>query len=154
MIIQYLQLKLGKKQLIKMNKIIIKYFTSILIAACIILPLNTYAADKWTKQDIVLEVTWELLQFIDYGQTLTAASNPLRYSESNPILGRHPSRDSVHLYMLSAAILHPIITHYLPRKVKVLGFDFPLRTVFQSVSIGVSGACVVNNFNVGINIGF
>lgn len=112
------------------------------------------AADKWTTQDKILEATWLAIQIVDYGTTLDVANHPNRYTEINPILGNHPSRDKVHIYMIGTAILHPIITHYLPRKIKVFGYNFPARTIFQSVTIGMSGACVVQNLSIGLQLAF
>jgi hypothetical protein len=112
------------------------------------------AADKWTTQDKILETTWLAIHIIDYGTTLDTTNYGNRYREINPILGEHPSRDKIHIYMIGTAILHPIVTHYLPRKVKIFGYDFPARTVFQSVTIGMSGGCVVQNLSVGLRLAF
>ena len=110
--------------------------------------------DKMTKQDIALEATWLTLHTLDYGQTLNIAKEPNKYYEINPILGRHPSEEKVHAYMLTGMIVHPIITYMLPREVDVMGFKVPARTIWQAVSIGTSGALVINNFNIGLRVSF
>jgi len=103
------------------------------------------ATDKWTTQDKSLEATWQVLHFIDWRQTRTIAKHPDDYYEMNPILGKHPSTTEVDIYMISGAILHPIITHYLPKK---------YRPWWQGITIIMSTTCVVNNFIVGIGMDF
>lgn len=125
-----------------------------LVLTILLISTPTYALDSWTKQDIILEATWQSLHFIDYGQTLSIAKNPDRYYEMNPLLGKHPSTELVHVYMLGGALLHPVITYLLPRKVELLGVDFPLRTVWQMISIGMSLGCVVNNASIGLRVEF
>ena len=101
--------------------------------------------DKWSKEDKTREVTWLTLHTIDCGTTLDIADQQNKYYEINPLLGEHPSRSKVYKYMLVTAILHPIIVNYLPSK---------QRKWYQILSIGVSGACVVNNLNIGLTIAF
>lgn len=124
--------------------------------AFIILLMTTpaIAADKWTTQDYVLEATWESLHIIDYGQSLNIANSPSRYWEINPLLGSHPSKENVHLFMISTAILHPIISHFLPRHFEILGFDIHPRTSFQSISIGISSGLVAYNYSIGLQLAF
>jgi hypothetical protein len=125
-----------------------------LLVVLLLFPLNVYGFDKLDKTEIALEAAWLTLHTVDYGQTLSIAKNPGRYYEKNLILGRHPSEDEVHGYMIGTALLHPVITYLLPRKVDVLGVSVPVRFMWQSVSIGVSGTCVVSNANIGLRIGF
>lgn len=108
-------------------------------------PNTGLAADKWSTQDKTLEATWQALHFIDWRQTRYIAKNPDDYREMNPILGNHPSTTEVDIYMLTGAVLHPIVTHFLPEK---------YRPWWLGISIGMSGACVINNFAVGIRMDF
>ena len=103
------------------------------------------AADRWSTQDKALEGTYQVLHFVDWRQTRYIAKNPDDYYERNPILGEHPSTTTVDIYFISTAILHPIITHYLPKE---------WRPYWQGVTISISGACVINNFAVGIRMDF
>lgn len=125
-----------------------------ILITLLLIPLNVYGFDKLDKTEIALEAAWLTLHTVDYGQTLSIAKNPGRYYEKNLILGRHPSEDEVHGYMIGTALLHPVITYVLPRKVDVLGVSVPVRFMWQSVSIGISGTCVVSNANIGLRIGF
>ena len=112
----------------------------------VLLPGSSLAADKWTTQDIVLEIIWEGLHFIDTGTTLGISEDPNKY-EMNPIMGRHPNREAIWLYMGLGAILHPLVVNYLPRNYyfEWLDLNIPARTIFQSISIGMSGGCAANN---------
>ncbi len=132
-----------------MKKIIISIFI-----LCMVFTSNIYAFEPLTKTDIALEVTWETLHFIDWGQTLNIADRPDKFYEINPILGKHPSRADVNLYMVSTTILHPLITYALPKEIIVLDTKIPVRTMFQSISIMVSGGLVINNFSIGLNCTF
>lgn len=131
---------------------------AILTLFILLLPFsNLHASDKWTKQDYVLEITWEVLHLIDWSQTRYIAEHPDKYWEINPILGNHPSIEKVDLYMGAGAIVHPIISHILPRKAKFLWMDnvywYP-RTTWQSITITMSGSAVINNLSIGIKCEF
>jgi len=82
---------------------------------------------------------------MDWRQTVQIARNPDRYWERNPLLGEHPSEQRVNLHFLVGAILHPIVTEILPSKYRLWGTDWKPRIIWQSISIGMSGICVLNN---------
>ncbi len=120
--------------------------TKIMIIIFILfIPFTSFASDDWTKEDTMREVAWGVIHVIDWGQTLEAARQPDKYHELNPILGRHPSIGNVNVYMGLSAIGHLGISYILPKKI---------RPYWQWVSIGVSGACIINNFNVGLGVKF
>ena len=106
---------------------------------------DAIAADKWSTQDKALQATYFTLKFIDWRQTRYIAKHPDDYYELNPILGQHPSTTEVDIYFATTAILNTVITHYLPSK---------YRPWWQGVSITVSGACVINNFAIGVKMDF
>jgi len=113
------------------------------------------SGEKWTTTDYALEGTWMALHILDWGTTLDITNHPDKYREMNPIMGSHPSRQTVNLYMGASALLHPVVSHYLPKKVTLFGeYEIPLRTTFQAISIGVTGGCVINNFSIGLNLAF
>jgi hypothetical protein len=101
--------------------------------------------EKWSKQDYALEATWQVIHLMDWGTTLDITRHPDQYKELNPILGEHPTREEVNLYMFSGALLHAGVTHILPPK---------YRPYFQGITIGMSGVCVLNNLSVGLQIKF
>jgi hypothetical protein len=117
----------------------------LLLALIVFTPTKSLATDKWSTQDKTLQATYLTLKFIDWRQTRTIAKNPDDYYEMNPILGKHPSTTEVDIFFASTAILHSIVTHYLPSK---------YRPWWQGITITVSGACVINNFAVGIKMDF
>ena len=123
----------------------LKKFKVLIIALILLVSASAMAAEKWTDDDYALEGSYLALHFVDWRQTRTIAKNPDRYYEINPILGRHPSTTEVDIYFAATTLLHPIISHYLPQ---------PYRKWFQSVSVILSGTCVVNNFVVGIKMDF
>ncbi len=116
---------------------------TILILLIFLLPINCYAA--WDKNDTFREIAWQGIHLIDWGQTLEAARQPDRYYEMNPILGKHPSVGNVNLYMATSLIVHPMISYFLPKK---------YRKAWQYISIGISGGCVIHNFNAGLKVKF
>lgn len=115
----------------------------IIFVLLLFVPTIGMTADKWSKQDKVLEATWLVLQVVDWRQTRQIAQNPY-YWEMNPILGRYPSVMKVDIYFLVTAVLHSVITHYLPKK---------YRALWHTASIGASGFCVTHN-SLELRIGF
>lgn len=57
-------------------------------------------------------------QAIDYQQTLYIADHPDKLYETNPILGRHPDRQDVHLWFATTALSSWLIYYALPEKWK------------------------------------
>jgi hypothetical protein len=111
----------------------------------ILLWTSVCEANDWNLDDTMREVVWQTVNVIDWGQTLEIARNPEDYREYNPVLGKHPSVENVNLYMLSGAIGHSIVSYVLPKKA---------RMYWQYITIGLSGACVINNASMGIRIKF
>lgn len=121
---------------------------------CVVLVLLLLCSCSWNREEIVMETTWQVLHVLDWGTTLDIAARPDEFYEMNPILGEYPSRGQVNAYMFTGAILHPIVTHLLPREADILGKDTHPRRLFQAITIGMSGACVVNNFSIGLKLNF
>lgn len=119
----------------------IKYF----IIISLFFSSSAFAADPWSKGDIWREVAWQVLHVVDWGQTLNIADRPDKYHEINPIIGEHPSRERVNIVMGTTTVLHVAITHYLPKE---------WRPYWQYLSIGVSGALVIHNLSIGLNMHF
>lgn len=109
---------------------------------------------KWTKQDVVLEVIWEGIHLIDIGTTLRITNDPQHYEELNPAMGKHPNREAIWLFMGLGAVAHPIVVYFLPRKIDLWGYKIPARTIFQGLTIGLSGTCVVNNLRIGLTLSY
>jgi len=116
---------------------------TVILLLVLALPVTAHAFDPWSREDVALEVTWQALHLVDTIQTRQIALNPNKYYEMNPLLGSHPSEEKILIYMAMGTVIHALITHYLPKK---------CRPYFQGVTIGLSGACVVRNLQIGLEI--
>lgn len=112
------------------------------------------ASDEWTKQDYILEGTWLGIHALDWGTTLDITASNEKYKELNPIFGNHPNRDMVNLLMATGTVAHIFITDFLPRKYNLWGWEMRPRELWQSITIGMSGGCVINNFAIGLRRNF
>lgn len=117
---------------------------NILLILFLLFPVISYASD-WNSADSIREVSWQIINFIDYGQTLGIAKNPDKYYERNPIIGKHPSVGTVNVYMIGSAVLHPVVSYFLPKK---------YRQIWQYGTIITSGICVINNNSIGVGVKF
>lgn len=108
---------------------------------------SSAVADEWRETDTYREVTFQILNIIDWGQTRYVAKHPEQYQESESawLIGQHPSTTDVDRLMVMSAILHPIISNYLPQ-------DW--RTAFQYVTIGDKLNATIGNASIGIKIEF
>lgn len=122
------------------------------LLTCILL-ISCAGRQPLTKSQWVGEAAWQAIHVIDWGQTLNIADNP-DYHEKNPLIGRHPSRGKVNLYMGASAIIHPIITYLLPEDYKVLGINIHPRWLWIGGTITTSGLCVINNNAIGLKANF
>ena len=104
-----------------------------------------YKPTPLTTNQIVGEVAWQAIHVVDWGQTLDIADNPNEYQEVNPLMGKHPSRGKVNIYMASSALLHPLVTYLIPHK---------WRWYWIGGTIVTSGACVINNNSIGLKMNF
>jgi hypothetical protein len=121
----------------------LRYINAIILVLILAQPVQ--AADKWTTQDYTLEASFMVFHFIDWRQTRYIAKNPGDYNELNPILGSHPETWEVDAWFVGTALIHPIVTHLLPKK---------YRTIWQGITIGASAATVGWNFQMGIRMDF
>jgi len=102
------------------------------------------AAQRRTALDYGLAVGSTALILADWSQALRIANNPRRWSEANPLFGRHPTEGRVNtmetLYVVwnGAALL-------LPRT--------PRRIWYAAVTV-VEVVAVTHNLSIGISIGF
>lgn len=104
--------------------------------------MTAHAADEWTTNDVLRQVAVEGLLIADWGQTRWVAMNDStgKYHEQNPLLGEHPSVEQVDRYFIGWVILHPVVSHFLPRE---------YREIFQSVTIFTEVVSVHQNITIG-----
>ena len=117
----------------------------LIVLLALILLVSCANRKPLTKSQIVGEVAWQVIHVIDWGQTLDIADNPDRYHEINPLIGRHPSRSKVNAYMAASALIHPVVTYFIPTE---------YRWYWLGGTLALSTACVVNNNAIGLSLGF
>ena len=119
--------------------------TIILTIVFLFYATSTFAADPWSNKDKALAATMSTLLVVDWGQTINSARNPAAYQEINPILGLHPSEQSIHTYMGTALIGALTISHFLPSK---------YRALFMGSVIALELPYVYNNYQIGLRMQF
>lgn len=103
------------------------------------------AADPWSADDKQRLAIYMTLLTIDYGQTRYIAAHPDEFYETNPLLGRHPTKDEVDRYFVASALVHTAVAHFLPAD---------NRQLFQRFFIGYQAAFVGHNYSIGIKVDF
>lgn len=92
----------------------------IFLLAAFLSATTAHAADPWTPAQKALGATSTALLVVDWGQTLDVQKHPhkdgMAYTESNHILGAHPSRGQINTYFASAIVGNLAIAHLLPSK--------------------------------------
>jgi len=109
----------------------------------IILVLIPSMAMSWDSKDTYYQSAVITALAVDMAQTLHISKNPNKYYEINPLLGKHPSQDKVIGYFLGGMIAHTVVAMALPPE---------YRRVWQCVWIGIEGAVIYNNYNIGVKI--
>lgn len=107
-------------------------------------PLEKFYAEPLTKKDKYSIVAFNVIQTIDMLQTFEIVDNPAYY-ETNPILGKHPSKEQVLGYFVLRGIGHYHVTKIIPEK---------YRGVWHTFSIVANLDTIQNNHSIGIRIGF
>lgn len=104
-------------------------------------------ADNWSTADTWRESTWQVVNVIDWGQTLDIENcQPShRCREVNPLLGDNPSRMDINRYFAVGALLHYGISKWLPTKT---------RKNWQYITIGFGLSTIYSNYRVGVRVSF
>ena len=92
------------------------------------------------------EYAWQALHLVDVIQTYKIASQPDRYYENNPILGRHPSKTDVIVWGVATSVLHAGLIMYMQEQ----DVDPRFIKFVQYVSITHKGIVVYKNFKIGL----
>src|SRR4030042_1202336 len=122
------------------------------ILALILLISTNAFGDEWRDEDTYREVAFQALNIVDWGQTRYTAKHPERFKENGAgaggsawLIGEHPSTTDVDRLMVISAILHPVISYYLPH-----GW----REAFQYVSISMKLDATTGNARAGVKFEF
>jgi len=98
------------------------------------------------RGSLAQELGYLALHGMDWAQTRTIAKNPQQWSETNRILGEHPSVGKVNNYFLATGLAHALASQYLPPD---------LAKWLQYGTIGLeAGVTGRNKFKLGIGMTF
>ena len=105
-------------------------------------------AENWTKADTAWQATFLAVTTVDWMQTRWMTRHDWQWDgeyhkEMNPILGSHPSIKKVDTLIPLGMVAHTLVSMALPP-------DY--RRIWQCVWIGIEGAYVYNNYNIGVKI--
>jgi len=114
-------------------------------AILIILLIPSLAHASWTAEDTYLQGAVVSALLIDMAQTLYIADNPNKYSELNPLLGKHPSKEKVVGYFMGAIVLHTALSYALQDRE---------RRWFQGCTLFIETGVVLRNVSLGIGFSY
>ena len=120
---------------------------SVKFLVLLVLILACSSANAWSKKDTYWEAAYLATHVADWGQTLDISSQCQSgaYYETNVIMGKCPSGQTVNAYFLGTALLHYGVAHMLPRK---------YRRMFQAGTMGMELSYITNNASIGLNVKF
>ena len=116
-----------------------------------VLPAACMAADtgRWfqpfTPHESIAQAVFTGMAIVDWGQTRDIARGPARFTETNPILGRHPTLRQVDTLVPLGICIHALIAWALPQK---------YRRYWQYVWIGIETQAVHSNYRSEVRISF
>jgi hypothetical protein len=97
--------------------------------------------DPWTKADIIRQITFSILEIIDWNQSI----NSLDIPETNPLLSKYPTKHEFNRHFTICLIGNLLIAYVLPSK---------FRTKWQYCSIITEIYCINNNYQLGVRTNF
>jgi len=107
----------------------------LLAVLCFVLLTGCANTQKMSKQDWLFEGAYQTVHWIDWYQTRNLDYDKGEY-ELNPILGKHPSNNTVDAYFITTGLAHMLITNCLPEK---------YRSPFQYLTLGFETGVVIFN---------
>lgn len=100
-------------------------------------------SQEWTKENTAWETAFIATHLIDWGQTLDIIESP-KFQESNPFLGRNPTRGEVNRYFILMGVSHYLISRHLTE----------YRSVWQKTTFFYELNVINRNAKIGIKINF
>jgi hypothetical protein len=113
----------------------------------LVFSVPSHADDLWDNgltEAGKLELAYQTIALMDWGQTRDIATNP-NYYETNPLLGSDPTIQEVDRYFLASGVIHAAISQMLPKK---------YTKAWQYMTIAIESGYVLNNYRIGVQINF
>ena len=129
-------------------------FLTIICILFLISGCSHYQLSKWSGKDTAYQAAFTTVAVMDWAQTRYIANHPYERSESNRVLGEHPSLNDVDTYFSACIIGHTIVSYLLPSEVEIMNHKFNLRRIWQSCWIVIETGCVGHNMSVGVGMAF
>jgi hypothetical protein len=129
-----------------------------LVILIVVIFLSGCAGLQTVRGGPELEGTWQLVNALDYSQTVTIAREPDHYFEADPttylVIGRHPSEQGVEAYWAAFSMLHFLVSSWLAREAHTHSnriWTWAFYT-WEAGSLGLSGRAVVDNHAIGLTL--
>ena len=111
------------------------------------------ASEPWSKRDVAMETTYQVLLLMDWRQTsdfhkqgyYDGAGVWRSVGERNMFLGSQPSQAKINLICLASSLGHLWISNSLSSRDRVM---------WQGLTIGVEVLAVSNNYKIGVRVTF
>lgn len=100
--------------------------------------------EDWTRKDTIAEVAWQVMNVVDYRQTIDIQNHPNIIEGhwlSHAMLGNNPSSAATAQLHITYGISHYLISKYLPKK---------WRPYWHGGTIVEKGLTIKNNHELGL----
>lgn len=129
----------------------------------LVLLLSLPLSAQWETKDVAFEGAVLGSLMVDWAQTLTISRIPPPkeawalgrpymeiytqgpWYETNPVIGKHPSRASINRYFATAMVAHVAVAHFLPGH---------WRHDWQAATFVLEGLVVDRNIRIGLGCKF
>ena len=119
---------------------------ALILSLLLLIPSTAWAWEDWGQETKTMFIASSIAVTADWATTrdMTRRYNE-GYYELNPILGTHPTRTEVDIYMIGMLVTNYFITDWLPEEYR--NFYLGFRTV-------IHGSAASNNMHLGLNLKF
>jgi hypothetical protein len=120
-------------------------FKKLLVAVLLTVPLCCKAQTReWTDNEKLLGGVSTVLMTADWLSTRNIAKNPNSFSETNPLLGTHPTIGEVNTHFLIGLPLFFLIMDHIESQ----------RTAGLLLFVGYEAATVTKNYSLGLRFSY
>ena len=119
---------------------------ALLLSLLLLIPSAASAWEDWDQSTRTMFVASSIAITADWATTrnMTRRYNE-GYYELNPILGKHPTRTEVDVYMIGMLVANYYITDWLPNE---------YRNIYLGIRTIVHGEAAHNNMSIGLRLQF